>query len=190
MIKLTDLLLEAINKPKAIFLAGSPGSGKSYLSKQLIPKGFISINVDDTYEELLKSSGLSTKIKDFNPDQLSKAASMMGQATKSTKEKFEDLSKQLKNIIIDGTGAASNPILNKKQELETLGYECFMIVIYTSPMTSLERNKQRDRSLPADVLLRTWLSVYKNIDIYKKEFGNNFAIINNEPEIPLETFSL
>jgi dephospho-CoA kinase len=74
MIKLIDLLLEAANQPKAIFLAGPAGSGKSYISKQLIPSGLTVINVDDTYEELLKSAGLGTKIADFSQDQLSQAA--------------------------------------------------------------------------------------------------------------------
>ncbi len=56
MIKLYDLLLEIQGNPKAIFIAGSAGSGKSYLSKQLIPSSFVKINVDDTYEESLKNT--------------------------------------------------------------------------------------------------------------------------------------
>jgi len=40
-------------KPKAIFLAGPAGSGKSYMNRLLIPQNFQTINSDDTYEELL-----------------------------------------------------------------------------------------------------------------------------------------
>ena len=50
MIKLMDLLLEVSARPKAIFLAGPAGSGKTYISKQLIPSNLTVINVDDTYE--------------------------------------------------------------------------------------------------------------------------------------------
>jgi predicted AAA+ superfamily ATPase len=74
MIKLLDLLLEATNKPKAIFLSGPAGSGKTYITKQLIPSGLTVINIDDTYEELLRAAGLGTKIADFSQDQLSQAA--------------------------------------------------------------------------------------------------------------------
>ena len=88
MIKLLDLLLEATTKPKAIFLAGPAGSGKSYISKQIIPSGLTTINVDDTYEELLTAAGLGKKIADFSQDQLSQAAKLMGQAQKATKEKY------------------------------------------------------------------------------------------------------
>ena len=37
MIKLFDLLKEITEKPKAIFLAGPAGSGKSYTIKKLLP---------------------------------------------------------------------------------------------------------------------------------------------------------
>jgi len=34
-------------------MAGPAGSGKSYISSKLVPSDFKTINVDDTYEELL-----------------------------------------------------------------------------------------------------------------------------------------
>ena len=70
MIKLLDLLLEATTKPKAIFLAGPAGSGKTFTSAQIIPKNLTVVNVDDTYEELLKAAGLGLKVEDFTQDQL------------------------------------------------------------------------------------------------------------------------
>ena len=183
MIKLIDILKEISKKPKAIFLAGPAGSGKSYTIKQLIqPNQFNIVNVDDTYEELLKASGLGMSQKDFGPEELSQAAKLMGQAQKATKEKYSELSYQRKNIIIDGTGAAIKPLLKKKQELEDLGYETFMIMIWVSPITSLERNAARERSLLPQIVLRTWRDVNKNIDEYKNIFGNKFVLINNNPK--------
>jgi dephospho-CoA kinase len=183
MIKLVDILKEIAEKPKAIFLAGPAGSGKSYTLKTLIqPDQFKVVNVDDTYEELLKTSGLGMSQKDFGPEELSQAAKLMAQAQKTTKEKYAELSSQRKNIIIDGTGAAINPVLKKKQELEDLGYETFMIMIWVSPMTSLERNASRERALLPQIVTRTWRDVNKNIKGYEDAFGNNIAIINNDPE--------
>ena len=183
MIKLIDLLKEALNKPQAIFLAGPAGAGKSYIIKQFPELSkFTVINVDDTYEELLKASGLGMALKDFGPEELSQAAKLMGQAQKITKEKYAQLSKEKKDIIIDGTGAAINPILKKKQELEDLGYETMMLMVWVSPMTSLERNASRDRSLLPQIVLRTWRDLNKNIDDYQRVFGDNLIIINNNPE--------
>jgi predicted kinase len=182
MIKLLDLLKEAKGKPKAIFMAGPAGSGQTFVSAQLIPKNLTVINVDDTYEELLKAAGLGMKIADFNQDQLSQAGKLMGQAQKATKEKYAELSGAKKDIIIDGTGAASKPLLKKKAELEALGYETAMIMTYVSPITSLERNKQRDRSLLPSIVIRSWRDVNTNIDTYKQTFGNNFTLVNLDPE--------
>jgi cytidylate kinase len=186
MIKLLDLLKEAKGKPKAIFMAGPAGSGKTFVSAQLIPKNLTVINVDDTYEELLKAAGLGMKIADFNQDQLSKAAKLMGQAQKATKEKFALLSAEKKDIVVDGTGAASKPLLKKKAELEALGYDTMMVMIWVSPYTSLERNASRDRALAPSIVLKTWAGVNSNIDTYKQAFGDKFVLINNDPEGKLE----
>jgi predicted kinase len=187
MIKLFDILQEVTGKPKAIFLAGPAGSGKSYTIKQLLPVDkYEIINVDDTYEELLKSSGLGFNLKDFGPEELSQAAKLMGSAQKATKEKYAKALESLNNIIIDGTGAASKPLLKKKEEVEALGYETMMLMLYVSPMTSLERNKQRfdagGRSLMPQIVLRTWRDANKNIDTYRQAFGDRFILINNDPE--------
>ena len=186
MIKLLDLLKEAKGKPKAIFMAGPAGSGKTFVSAQLIPKNLTVINVDDTYEELLKAAGLGMKIADFNQDQLSQAGKLMGQAQKATKEKYAELSGAKKDIIIDGTGAASKPLLKKKAELEELGYDTMMVMIWVSPYTSLARNASRDRALAPSIVLKTWAGVNSNIDTYAQAFGNKFALINNDPEGKLE----
>ena len=171
-----------MSTPQAIFLAGPAGAGKSFIAKSLPLSKFKVINVDDTYEELLKASGLGMKQKDFDPEQLSQAAKLMGQAQKATKEKYADALSNLNDIIIDGTGAAYRPLLKKKEELEKLGYETMMLMIWVSPMTSLERNINRERSLMPSIVLRTWRDINQNIEIYKQAFGDNFVIINNDPK--------
>lgn len=190
MIKLLDLIKEIQGKPKAIFLAGPAGSGKTFTSAQIIPKTLTVINVDDTYEELLKAAGLGLKVADFTQDQLSQAAKLMGQAQKATKEKYAQLSGAKQNIVIDGTGAASKPLLKKKDELEKLGYDTMMVMIWVSPYTSLQRNAERikagGRSLPPAIVLKTWAGVNSNIDTYKQAFGDKFVLINNDPEGELE----
>ena len=189
MIKLSTLLKEITGKPKAIFLAGPAGSGKTYISKQLIPSSLKVINSDDTYEELLKASGIGLKQKDFTPDQLSQAAKLQAQARKTTQDKLAQSIEDKNDIVIDGTGAASNPVLKKKQQLEDLGYETLMLMVYVSPLTSLERNAQRDRSLMPGIVLRTWRDVNKNIDIYRQAFGDDFILLDNNPENTNKGFS-
>jgi predicted kinase len=182
MIGLISLLKEVQGTPKAIFMAGPAGSGKSFISKQLVPSDFKTINVDDTYEELLQASGIGMKLAKMSPDELKKAGELMGQARKATDTKYKEALKNANNILIDSVGGSSKTLLKKKQELEDLGYSTAMIMAYVSPITSLERNKQRDRSLLPSIVLRSWRDVNKNIDVYKQAFGNNFILINNDPE--------
>ena len=163
---------EAQQTPQAIFMAGPAGAGKSFVSKSLPLSKFHVINVDDTYEELLKASGMGMKQKDFTPDELSQAGKLMAQAQKVTKEKYAKALASLNDIIIDGTGAASKPLLKKKAELEALGYETMMIMIWVSPITSLERNKNRERSLTPGIVLTTWNNINKKFN-YERFYSNN-----------------
>jgi predicted kinase len=182
MIGLISLLKEIQGKPKAIFMAGPAGSGKSFISQKLVPSNFNTINVDDTYEELLKSSGIGMKLAQMSPDELKKAGELMGQARKATDAKLQDATKNAKNLLIDSVGGSSKMLLKKKAELEALGYETAMIMTYVSPITSLERNKQRDRSLLPSIVIRSWRDVNTNIDVYKQAFGDDFTLVNLDPE--------
>ena len=189
MISLIQLLKEVQDSPKAIFLAGPAGSGKSYISSKLIPNTFTIINSDDTYEELLKANGIGLKQKDFTPDQLSQAAKLQAQARKTTQDKLAQSIESKNNIVIDGTGGALAPLTKKKQQLEDLGYETLMLMIYVSPLVSLERNQQRDRSLMPGIVLRNWKDVNKNIEMYRQAFGNNFILLNNNPKDTKQEFN-
>lgn len=182
MIKLVDLLKEVQDRPKAIFMAGPAGAGKTFTLNKLGVTGFTNINVDTDYEELLKKEIGKQDLSSMTPDELSIAGKLMGQARVTTREKEEQAIANLQNIILDATGAASKPLLKKKEELEAKGYQTFMILIYVSPMTSLKRNAERSRNLVTSAVLSSWKGVASNIDIYKQAFGDNLVLINNDPE--------
>jgi len=181
MIKLTQLLREVMGSPKAIFMAGPAGAGKTFILNKLGIKGFTVINVDEDYEELLKKELGKENFASMSPEELSTAAKLMGKARVTTREKETQAIGSLQNIIIDGTGAASKPLLKKKEELEAKGYETFMIMIYVSPMTSLKQNAKRGRSLPTIAVLKSWQGLVSNINTYRQAFGGNIVILNNDP---------
>ena len=182
MISLVQLLKEIQSSPKAIFMAGPAGAGKTFTLNKLGIKGFTMINVDEDYEELLKKELGKEDFASMSPEELSTAAKLMGKARVTTRDKETQAIGALQNIVIDGTGAASKPLLKKKQELEARGYETFMIMIYVSPMTSLKRNAERGRSLPTIAVLKSWQGLVSNIKTYRQVFGNNIVIVNNDPE--------
>jgi len=64
-----------------------------------------------------------------------------------------------------------------------------MVMTFVPVLVSLERNMQRDRSLMPSIVLRTWRDVNKNIDTYKKTFGDNISIVNTNTDKDLSVFS-
>ena len=72
MIKFEQLFSEGVYDPnifKAIFLAGGPGSGKSYVAgKTIRGQGLKTVNSDDAFEALVKKAGLSLQMPDKEAD--------------------------------------------------------------------------------------------------------------------------
>lgn len=182
MFSFYQYLEEGIHDPstfKVIFLAGGPGSGKSYVQGQTVPKslGLKTVNSDDAFEALMKKQG-----KEMDPKTI---ASPEGQATRDrakeiTKKRFNFWVDGRLGLIIDGTGKDYNKIKKQKIALEAKGYDCYMIFVNTSEEVALTRNAERDRSLPDDMVRKLWLEVQKNIGAFQNLFGgNNFIIVDN-----------
>jgi type II secretory ATPase GspE/PulE/Tfp pilus assembly ATPase PilB-like protein len=188
MISLVQLLKEVQQQPKAILMAGPAGAGKSYTLNQLGLQNFTTINVDDDFEALLQKELGKSDFGSMSPEELSIAAKMMGKARATTREKEMLATTNLNNIVIDGTGASYKVIEKKKEELENMGYDVFMVLIYVSPMTSLIRNAERGRSLPTSAVLKSWSGVVNNIGAYRQLFDTNIVVINNDPSDANKTF--
>lgn len=183
MIRLSSLLLEAIGNPIAIFLAGSAGAGKSTFRREFLDSiaDFTILNIDDEYEPLLQKANLPLDFRKFKgPEDLSAAGTAMSQAQKTHRFKYEKSKADMSHIIIDGTGGSSREIIKKKKELEDLGYRTAMVLIFVPPDISLYRNIKRGdeggRTLMPSIILRSWSSMFSNIDVYKKQFGDNFML--------------
>jgi adenylate kinase family enzyme len=187
MISLIQLLKEVQDSPKAIILAGAPGSGKGTILKDLNLSKFKILNIDDTIAALSKQDQFTLDQKTADSENRSKFMSAMQTATKQLKN--QDLPQTILNkesFILDGTASSSNQTLKLKSQLEEAGYEVMMLYVYTELETSLKRNEERfeksggeDRSLLPGAVLGTWLMVAKNFPLYQQLFGNNFVSVSN-----------
>ena len=87
---------------KAIFLAGGPGSGKSYVVRRTTGGlGMKIVNSDDIYEKMLNDAGLDTTPEDIFSDQ---GQEIRGQAKGVTKRMQGNFLDGRLGLIIDGTG--------------------------------------------------------------------------------------
>ena len=206
MVKLMDLLNEGLfNKGalKAVFMAGGPGSGKSYVAAQLfgIPKkinvsvsGMKSVNSDTEFEYLLKKYGFETVGGgldiDLWPDDVfqmvavgdedSKDPSLRKYAKMMTKSRREQYMNGRLGMIIDGTGHDYAKLSKEKVQLEKLGYDCFMVFVNTSLKVALERNANRPRKLPTDIVKNYWNDCQQNLGKFQSMFGaSSMLIVDN-----------
>ena len=208
-----DLLLESVFDKsilKCVFMAGGPGSGKSYVAQELfgIPtKIAVStsydmklVNSDSEFEHLLKKYGFETagwETLDIDqwPEEVYQMAtgktssgedadldhmSIRDKAKGLTKKRLKGYTEGRLGVIIDGTGHNYGKIEKQKKNMEKMGYDTFMVAVNTSLDVAKERNKDRRRALPEDILVKSWSDVQNNLGSFQGLFGSsNFKIIDN-----------
>ena len=176
-----DLLKEGVYDPnifKAVFLAGGPGSGKSYVSSKVIGGlGLRIVNSDRFFTRLLKKSGLSLKMPDSEEHERTQK---LIKAKELTAAQTKILMKGRLGMVIDGTGGNYKVIEDQVEELRKVGYDCYMIFVNTALDVALERNNNRRRSIPEKIVTSSWNSVQKNIGKFQNLFGRDrYIIIDN-----------
>ena len=174
-------LEEGVNDPaifKAVFLAGGPGSGKSFMVGQtgLNSLGFKTVNSDQQFELALKNAGLTQKPEDIFS---TKGQSLRDRAKFLTAQRQDAYLMGRLGLVIDGTGREYDKISKQKKELEKLGYETAMIMVNTDLDTAVGRDKARTRTLGASAITPMWKSVQKNIGRFQNLFRGNFFIVDN-----------
>lgn len=165
---------------KAIFLAGGPGSGKSFVAKNTTGgHGFKMVNSDLAFELLMKEAGMSLKLMDLTPDQTKKKDAIRDRAKELTKMRLQNYIAGKLGVIIDGTGKDVAKIQKQKKKLEDLGYDCYMIFVNTSLEVALQRDAKRERSVGQELVTKMWNGVQNNIGAFQRMFNGNFTIIDN-----------
>jgi len=163
---------------KAFFLAGGPGSGKSYVARRTTGgMGLRVVNSDDAFESLLKKAGLSLKMP---PEQEAPRAVVRGRAKELTAKRKGNYLEGRLGLIIDGTGREFDKIQSQARQLQELGYDTYMIFVNTSLDVALQRNAERPRSVPESIVISNHKQVQNNMGKFQRMFGrNNFDIIDN-----------
>ena len=162
---------------KAFFMAGGPGSGKSYVVQRTTGGlGLKVVNSDEIFEKKLKAAGLSLKMPDNEQSMRDPIRDKSKVLTKKRKEGY--LEGRL-GLVIDGTGHDYEKIAYQARQLEELGYDTFMIFVNTSLDIALQRNAERKRSVPESIVIKSWNDVQKNIGKFQNYFRGNFVIVDN-----------
>jgi cytidylate kinase len=185
-------LQEGLQDPnifKAFFLAGGPGSGKSYVVRYSTGgTGLRVVNSDDVFEKYLKDAGLSMKMP---PEEWEANQKERKRAKKVTASRQANYIEGRIGMVIDGTGKEYDKIRQQKADLEALGYDTHMIFVNTSLDVALERNTKRERTVPEDVAITSWKEVQGNIGKFSSLFRGTFVPVDNnqaDDDIEMTTF--
>ena len=184
-------LQEGLQDPnifKAFFLAGGPGSGKSYVVRSTTGgTGLRIVNSDDIFEKYLKDAGFDMDMSTVKAErEKEERDKMRDRAKKLTRTRMGDVTtgkggylEGRIGLIIDGTGKDYEKIAKQATQLKQLGYDVHMIFVNTSLDTALERNAKRERTVPTDVATRSWNAVQRNIGKFSQYFRQNFVVVDN-----------
>ena len=166
---------------KAFFLAGGPGSGKSYVVQRGAGGlGMKIVNSDDIFEKYIDDAGMTWKMN-----------TKLGKEQEVDRDKLRARAKEVANkqkanyvegrlgLIIDGTGKDYDNITGKASKLRLLGYDIHMIFVNTSLETALKRNAKRERTLPASIATKSWKNVQMNMGKFSQFFRQGFVLVDN-----------
>jgi predicted kinase len=203
-----EMITEGVDDPgilKCIFLAGGPGSGKSFTANEIfgVGKGAFNsvsagglkiVNSDSAFENALKKNGISPKDLgkiDQNSDMWNTIAgednpnSIRNKAKKITKQQQAFYEAGRLGMIIDGTGDKYTSIKEKKDHAESLGYDCYMVFVNTSLEVAHKRNESRDRTLPSELVNQIWKACQENMGKFQTMFSGRFVIVDNTEYKPV-----
>ena len=177
-------LQEGLNDPnifKAFFLAGGPGSGKSYVvGKTTGGTGLRIVNSDDVFEKYLKDAGLEMDMRTKQAEREEEERDKLRDRAKAiTKKKEKNYVEGRIGLIIDGTGKNYDKIAAQSIYLKRLGYDTHMIFVNTSLDTALKRNAERERRVSNSVATNSWRDVQSNIGKFSQHFRQNFVVVDN-----------
>ena len=198
LLTLEQLMNEGVNDPgilKVFFMAGGPGSGKSFIASELFgfPKsnmgsvsyatGLKLVNNDNAFETMLKKAGYDIgKLADYNKNEREweKVIKIRNRAKSITKTARNNWISGRLGQVVDGTGKDFDKMASLKKLYEDLGYDTYMVFVNTSLEVAMERNRNRARKLPDDLVEDLWSKVQDNMGRFQKLFGKNeMMIIDN-----------
>lgn len=187
---------EGVHDPgilKAFFMAGGPGSGKSFVATELFdfPKGALSsvsyatglklVNNDNAFEKEIEKAGLDiSKLSKYAADR-----KFWDEIVMPLRNKAKGITKRMQDNyihgrlgqVIDGTGKNYKKMKGHRQLYTDMGYDTYMVFVNTSLDVALERNQQRPRKLPDAMVTLMWEEVQQNLGKFQKLFGSDRMLI-------------
>lgn len=160
-------------RARSIFMAGSPGAGKTEFSRRLVSilkeRGEIFVRIDPD------------EIREFLPMYLQGRAELFNLAVSIAVEKIHHhVLEQNKNFLLDGTSARLEKL--KENIQRSLKRDRFITIeyVYQDPLVAwdftLKREAAEGRNIPKEAFIEQFFAAYENVGEIKNEFGDTVEV--------------
>jgi len=173
---------------KVVFLAGGPGSGKSFISNLAFAgEPIVFVNQDKFTEMMFKRDNIPLVFDYKNKELGAKQSQTRNRAKELTSKKLLNHVNGMLPLVIDGTGRHYPKIEQQYKAFTNLGYDAYMIFVNTTLDIAKKRNQQRKRKLEDEFVEEAWHNVQDNIGKFQNLFGvSNFVIVDNSKKLTPE----
>ncbi len=159
----------AKENPFSIFMAGSPGAGKTEFSKAIINSFSDAIRVDPD------------EIRNILPGYVGGNAFLFQGASSLGVEKiYDSVLKNKQNVILDGTMSNYSASLKNIQRSIRKNRKVGIFYIYQDPVLAWEFTKKREflegRNIPKDSFVESFFSAKDNVNKLKKIFDKEIKV--------------
>lgn len=159
--------------PVSVFMAGSPGAGKTESSRNLIEK----LTKDNHSVLRIDPDELRVQFPEYNGTN----SSLFIGATSIVADKIHDYAlKNKQSFVFDGT--LSNLDRSRENLERSLGKKRFIqiVYVYQEPVQAWNFVKAREikdgRKVPRDAFIEQYFMARENVNLLKKEFGTNIKV--------------
>ena len=187
MIDFQKYITEGVYDPnifKAFFLAGGPGSGKSWVSERTLSGiGLKVINSDNAFALALNKEKMSLNMATQDAKEIARRDEIRAKAKATTGIQLRLALEGRLGLILDSTARDVARIESEANTMKHIGYDVHMVFVNTSLEVALKRNQMRARRIPDAIVINNHKQVQQNIGKLQRLFGSsNFIIVdNNKP---------
>ncbi|QTE35883.1 zeta toxin family protein [Mucilaginibacter gossypii] len=159
--------------PVSIFMAGSPGAGKTETLRSLIKE----ITTDEKSVIRIDTDDLRSVFKEYNGIN----SSLFMASTSILAEKIQDMALENKqSFFFDGTFSHLDKARQNIERSLHRGRLVQIVYVYQEPIQAwkfVQAREQKDgRTIPREAFIEQYFAARKNVNALKKEFGNAIRV--------------
>lgn len=160
--------------PVSVFMAGSPGAGKTEFSKNMI-----SILEKDKERKVIRIDG--DEVRGELPGYTGINSYLFQGAISLIVEKIHDfVLSQKQSFVLDGTFSKYEKALDNIKRSLDKGRKVFIFYVYQHPATAWKFTKKREeaegRNIPKEFFIEQFLGARETVGRIRKEFGDEVTI--------------